>query len=272
MSPISRRSFIKGAIAVGITPLALNADVIKKSQGLKFIHVTDSHFDLQNEYSVQSLKTMVLFINEHYKDLDFVLFGGDNYNHTKDVHEAHEFKKIVSQLNVPFYAVRGNKEASQKEFNELFVDGMGLKTNDRDWLLEKNGYMILGLDSSTEGASNGSYDDETIKFAQSILEKEKPTIILNHHPYTNYWGGTEKKDIHKYVLNNTNEVQEKLFKYPNLLLTLSGHKHIDSSSEINGTKVIATRALMSPQNIKSFPMRYVEIDGKKVHEKLVYTV
>jgi Icc protein len=104
-----------------------------------------------------------------------------------------------------------------------------------------------------------------------VLKKVKPTLILNHHPYTNYWGGTEEKDIHKYVLNNTKETQKRLFGYKNLLLTLSGHKHIDSVTKINNVTTIVTRGFIRPKDLDVYPMRYVELHGNNITQKLIYT-
>lgn len=120
-----------------------------------------------------------------------------------------------------------------------------------------------------KGANNGLYTKVTFLFAKSTLENSKPTIILNHHPYTNYWKGTEEADLHKYVLNNTEEVQKTLFTYPNLLMTLSGHKHIDSVTEIQKTKIIVTRGFVRPLDM--YPMRYVEMNNHTISEKLIYT-
>ena len=172
---------------------------------------------------------------------------------------------------MPFFAVKGNKEASQKEFEELFINPSKLNKHGKNWILSKNGFIILGLDSSIKDANNGLFDTNTISFAKKILDKNQPTVILNHHPYTNFWNGTNSDDIHKYVLNNTKEVQKKLFQCPNLLLTLSGHKHIDSVSHIHGVKVIATRALIRPLDVQNFPMRYIHLHGTTINEKLIYT-
>jgi Icc protein len=92
-----------------------------------------------------------------------------------------------------------------------------------------------------------------------------------HHPYTNYWASKDKADIHKYVLNNTSHVQKEIFSYENLILTLSGHKHIDSVSEIQGTKVIVTRGFVRPLDLEMYPMRYIRLNGTKIEEKLIYT-
>jgi len=279
MSKISRRNFLKTAVAVSSMPLLASAQETKK-ETLKFIHVTDSHMDLGDNDSVEAMWLMAEFINNNYKDLDFVLFGGDNFNNNapKDS-DALKFKEIADTLHCPYYSVRGNKESfpngdkqiNLEEFKNMFCSAKELHVKGKDWLLQTKGYNILGLDSCIENHNNGKYTQETIAFAEKILQQNKPTVILNHHPYTNYWGGTEKKDIHKYVLNNTDEVQNKLFHYSNLILTLSGHKHIDSVKEIQGTKVIVTRGFVRPLDLDMYPMRYVELNANDINEKLIYT-
>jgi len=279
MPKISRRNFLKTAAALSSMPLLATAQETKK-EIVKFIHVTDSHMDLSDPDSVEAMELMAEFINNNYKDLDFVLFGGDNFNNNapKDS-DALKFKEIADRLHCPYYTVRGNKESfpsadkqiNLKEFQQMFCSAEALHVKGKEWLLQTKGYNILGLDSCIENQNNGVYTPETIAFAEEILKQNRPTVILNHHPYTNYWGGTEQKDIHKYVLNNTDEVQKRLFKYDNLLVTLSGHKHIDSVKELQGTKVIVTRGFVRPLDLDMYPMRYVELDGTTVHEKLIYT-
>ncbi len=275
MQKISRRSFIKNTLAMTTLPLLAQAKT--KEDDLRFIHITDSHMDLSDEESINAMELMVTFINENYKDLDFVVFGGDNFNNNaKDNADALKFKEIIDKLHCPSYLVRGNKEAqvdklSLDAFNSLFLSTDSIYVEGRNWLLQHKSYLILGLDSCVENANNGIYTDETINFAQRALKTAKPSIIVNHHPYTNYWKGTDKKDIHKYVLGNTKEVQEKLFSYENLILTLSGHKHIDSVSKIKNTKVVVTRGFIRPLDLDMYPMRYVKIVDKEVQEKLIYT-
>ncbi len=281
MSKLTRRSFLKTTAALSTLPFIAEASSASHEQTLKFIHITDSHMDMDIPESVESIKLMVSFINEKYQALDFVLFGGDNFNNNvKGDEDAVLFKNILSKLHCPFYVVRGNKESTPLDegyginlaaFKELFLKDSALVVSGRDWLVEKNGYMILGLDSCIENQNNGLYTKETLAFAEKILREGKPTLILNHHPYTNYWKGTDKKDLHKYVLGNTQETQKRLFKYDNLILTLSGHKHIDSVLEIEKTKVMVTRGFKRPLDKNQYPMRYVKLRGEKIEEKLIYT-
>ncbi len=280
MKKISRRSFLKTTAMLSTLPLMAKESKEEAKESLRFIHVTDSHMDLQDDESVEAIVLLVDFINKNYKDLDFVLFGGDNFNNNvKGNQDALKFKELISKLHCPSYVVRGNKESSPKpddginltDFKTLFMADKALKVSGHDWAIEKKGYQILGLDSCIEHQNNGLYTKETIAFAKEALKSGKPTVILNHHPYTNYWGGTEAKDIHKYVLGNTKEVQKEIFPAKNLLLTLSGHKHIDSVSQIQGTKVIVTRGFVRPLDLDQYPMRYVEITDNKIADKLIYT-
>ncbi len=282
MPNLSRRTFLKTTAALtAALPLAADAKEEHTAQSLKFIHITDSHMDLQDSDSVEAMKIAVTFINRNYKDIDFVLFGGDNFNNNvPGDKDAKTFKSIINTLHCPAYLVAGNKEVSPKprgdkqnfeDFANMFFDRKDMHIVGRDWMIEKNGYTVLGLNSNIDNQNNGRYTKETINFAKKVLAKGKPTIILNHHPYLNYWRGTDPKDIHKYVLGNTDEVKEELFRYENLLLTLSGHKHIDNESTIYGTKAITTRGFIRPLDLDQYPMRYVELNGTNITHKLIYT-
>lgn len=282
MEQQSRRNFFKGAVALAAIPLVASETKteVSKPSSLKIVHITDAHMDMGNPESVEALKIAVEYLNTHYKDLDCVLFGGDNFNNNmKENSDALVYKEIVEKLHCPIYHVRGNKESSPandkridlEEFKKLFMSYKGMTVEGKDWAVEINGHLILGLDSCMENANNGEFTKETLAFAKKMLELKKPTLLLNHHPYTNYWGSTDAKDIDKYVLGNSEETIKALFEYPNLLVTLSGHKHIDNIKMINKVKTITTRGFIRPLDLDEYPMRYVEIKENEVSEKLIYT-
>ena len=280
MPKLSRRNFFKGAAALAAMPLVAGEQTKTAPQTLKLVHITDAHMDLGNPDSVEALKMAVNYLNKHYPDLDCVLFGGDNFNNNmKADSDALVYKEIVEKLHCPAYHVRGNKEANPANdmqidlaaFKKLFMSYKELTVEGKDWAVEKNGYLILGLDSCIEHADNGEYTKETLAFAKKMLDLGKPTIILNHHPYTNYWCGTDSKDIHKYVLGNAKETIDALFGYDNLIATLSGHKHIDNIKLVNKVKTVTTRGFIRPLDLDEYPMRYIEITGNELSEKLIYT-
>lgn len=281
MEKISRRGFFKGAAVLAAMPLVASEQAkVNKPNTLKVVHITDAHMDLGNPDSVEALKMAVTYLNTHYTNLDCVLFGGDNFNNNmKADSDALVYKEIVEKLHCPVYHVRGNKESSPandnrihlEEFKKLFMSNKELTVEGKNWAVEINGHIILGLDSCIENKNNGIYEKETLTFAKKMLDLGKPTLMLNHHPYTNYWCGTEAKDIHKYVLGNGEETIKALFDYPNLLVTLSGHKHIDNIKMINKVKTITTRGFIRPLDLDEYPMRYIKIKENEVSEKLIYT-
>ena len=95
----TRRKFMKGALALGILPLSVVAEEKiqpkkEEDKTLRFIHITDSHMDLQDEDSVEAMESMVAFVNKEYTNLDFVLFGGDNFNNLEETTIEGEFINI----------------------------------------------------------------------------------------------------------------------------------------------------------------------------------
>jgi len=243
--------------------------------------VTDTHLDLGKPKSVTWVERLVEKINREFSSVDFVLFGGDNFNNNVSGDaDALKFKRIVDSLNRPWYAVRGNKEScprpkddplGQDDFARMFFPS-DLKVTGRDWRLDKGRYSVLGLDTTIEQQGNGIYTPETLAFVEREL-KTNPArhyILLNHQTYGNFWGGTAQSDIHKYVLNNVEEVKKRLFHYPNLKLAISGHKHLDHVGESGTVKVISTLGFVVSQDSEDdHRFRFVEIKGSAVTQKIV---
>ncbi|HDZ22486.1 hypothetical protein LCGC14_0494730 [marine sediment metagenome] len=294
MRAITRREFL----ATGATALAVGAvgsmlvgceevpgpdhTDAEGSPVLRFAHITDSHMDLGRPTTVTWLERFVTAINEDFKDIDFVLVGGDNFNNNVPGDtDAVRFKTIMDELRCPAYSVRGNKESSpkpygdpidQRQFAEMFFPP-DVTVHGRDWLIEKGGYLLLGVDTTLKQKDNGRYSDESLAFVEGHLQADpnRQVIVLDHHVYDNFWNSTNEKDIHKYVLNNVEQVKGRLFKYPNLLLLLCGHKHLDDVHQVGATTVAATPGFVVPwgpqANHRRF--RHVEIRDGHVSERLV---
>lgn len=287
MESFSRREFLKnGALGLAGCTLAssfVGCQSLPTSQDgyLRFIHVTDTHLDLGSPRTVTWVEMLADKINREFSSVDFVLFGGDNFNNNVPGNsDALKFKKIASGLKCPWYSVRGNKESTPKpkddplnhsDYARMFFPS-DLKVSGRDWKLEKGKYTILGLDTTMDQHDSGIYTPETLDFVEKEL-KTNPNryyILLNHQTYWNFWGGTDKGDIHKYVLNNVDEVKKRLFGYPNLKLTLSGHKHLDHVGQSETVQVISTLGFVVPQNSENdHRFRFVEIKDGAVTQKVV---
>ena len=287
----TRRDFLKkgalglaaGALAPGLTSCG-GGGKGKKEGTLRLLHVTDTHLDLKIPETARWMEMLAKKIDGLPEPVDLVLFGGDNFNNNvPGKADAERFKKILSGLGVPWYAVRGNKESTPKpagdplnqaDFAAMFFSAPGLEVSGRDWKLKKGNYTILGVDSTLEGKGNGLFSEETLSFVEKEL-RDNPNrlhILLDHHPYSNYWGGKDPKDLHKYVLGNAEEVRKRLFKYPNLILTLSGHKHLDHVSREGHLTVIATAGFIVPQdpaNTDDHRFRLVELQGRTLRQRLL---
>ncbi len=291
MKPISRRIFIKksllGLAGYGLASGFLGGLPVEATTGesaapdlkdecLSFIHVTDTHLDLGKPQSVSWLEMFVERINKDYSHIDLVVFGGDNFNNNvPGQKDAETFKKIVDQLKCPWYSVRGNKESSPKPANDplnqddyakMFFTS-GAKVSGRDWSLEKGRYTILGVDTTIEHHNNGMFTPESMDFVEDQLKnnKDRYFILLNHQVYWNFWGEKDQAAIHKYVLNNADQVKKRLFKYPNLKLTLSGHKHLDNVTRDGHVNVISTLGFIVPQGTKKdHQFRVVEMKNGNI--------
>lgn len=289
MKSITRRDFLTlgaGVLAGGVVASALPGvellPTTKLTRTLRFIHIADSHMDLGRPQTVTWMEKFIETVNRDFKTIDFVLAGGDNFNNNVPGNaDAVRFKKMIDRLHCPVYSVRGNKESTpkpetdpvnQQQFASMFFRP-DLTVVGRDWKLEKGNYVILGIDTTIEQKDNGRFSAQSLAFAEKELKgnPRKQYILLNHQVYSNFWNSTDKKDIHKYVLNNVDEVKSRLFNYPNLRLALCGHKHLDNVGRIRSTTVIATPGFVVPWGAKldRRRFRYVEIQDDRIHEKLI---
>ncbi len=297
MTSRTRREFLRdgafvltsGALATGLLGcrmLTSEPESVNDGDTLRFIHVTDTHLDLAKPKTVKWVEMMVNKVNKDFSSVDFVLFGGDNFNNNvAGKSDAVKFKKIADGLRPPWYSVRGNKEScptpkgdplGQSDYARMFFPS-GLEIVGRDWKFNKGSYTILGIDTTLEQKNNGIYTPASLAFAEDQLKKhlDRYHVLLNHQTYGNFWGGTEKADIHNYVLNNADEVKKRLFSYRNLTLTLSGHKHLDNISRAKGVTVIATLGFVVPQDPNDeddHRFRYIEIRKGAVEQRLVSIV
>ncbi len=297
---ISRRTVLQGGLAgaAGVAlgcggkpaasaPVAMptQADKPAIKETIRFIHVTDTHLDLQNPQSVLMVERFAEKVATNYSDIDFVLFGGDNFNNNVETgKDANRLKEILKTIPAPTYSVRGNKEShhvgeasgySLQMFQDDF--GKGVTWSGRDWKLDAGPVTILGIDTTIDGQDNGLFAAESLSFVETELSANpnKRHVLLSHHPYNNFWGGTTEGDLHKYVLGNSEEVRNRLFHHNNLALTLTGHKHLDDISEAFGTKVIATVGFVMPQdpnNLEDRRFRVVEIGANVLEQQLVSIV
>lgn len=242
---------------------------------IRFVQVTDSHFESGHQGSIQMLTDTVKDINK-LKDISFVVFTGDNIDHPREQNLV-DFLDIVNKLNVPYYLVMGNhdpfkSQGLSKERYTQVVREHNWKWLYRGWnyTFKKNGYVFIVLDGAKEviPGTGGYYRDDTLAWFDKQLTKyeNKPVIVFQHFPVL------ESKDFSESRYKTHKVYQpEKYFnvlnKHHNVLAIVSGHLHINSEVMQDGVYHINTPALMSD------PHRYkiIDIVSKNGLSPIVYT-
>ena len=96
----------------------------------KFIQVTDLNYQ-NNPTSIENFNNLIKSINET-KDLDFVVFTGDNIKKS-DKSDMKDFFKKAKKINVPYYVQFGDTDCSRN----------ALRKSDAQKLLSRNSFYRI---------------------------------------------------------------------------------------------------------------------------------
>ncbi len=277
---IGKAVFIGGLLVGNFTGCTTASKKDKETKGgrkktIKFAHITDTHvtFTGKNgtalfEESFDIFRNVIDQIKE-MRDIDFILFGGDNINNTDPGTKGfEEFMNIVSNVRIPYFAQFGNRESSpippgvalSKEQYATKMKGHGLDAGRYAWSVSPApGLRILGLDTSIEGHDNGEIPQTELKWIKEEIAKYPHDMIatLSHHLFLPTWGN---KDIpkwkKKYLLKNYQEVNTILEGAPQVKACLMGHHHVSKIQTVNGLHYIASPATVQyPHAFRTITIR-----------------
>lgn len=248
------------------------------SQEIKFVQITDSHFSasLQSasqrdvEGSQKYLENTIKDING-LKDLDFVVFTGDNIDQANP-DELKKFIKIANKLNAPYYVVIGNHEVfKSQKFTKK--DYMGIvskyskncRTKDANYVFKDKGVVFLVVDGAKEVIPGpaGYYKKDTLKWLDKELTKYKhdKVVILQHFPIVPPYFNRSHSTY------NIEDYFAVLKKHTNVIAIFSGHYHANGEQMKDGIYHVSTPALVeSPHNYK-----IIEIVCKNKKDCQIYT-
>lgn len=242
---------------------------------IRFVQVTDVHFDRNVPSKVTVLKDTVNDINK-LKDVSFVVFTGDNINHPVP-EDLVEFVKIVNRLRVPYYVVLGNHDVSKsrnlsKERYSEIIRENNIFWVRRKWnyAFKKKGYTFIFVDGSKEIIPGpvGYYRKDTLEWLDKKLSdnKKSPVVILQHYPIIDAkeFGSARLKTHRTYEPEKYFEV---LNKHNNVIAILSGHYHVNSETMLDGIYHITTPSLISA----SHSYKIIDIVSKKGFTPIIYT-
>ena len=213
---------------------------------MRFVQVSDVRFDVGQDNNL--FKRVITDINKQ-KDVDFVVFTGDNINKpTKKNLEG--FLAEAKKLNSPFYIVLGDKdvnkrkEMSKKEYLKIVSKKVRRhKFLEPNYTFEKKGVVFIVADGSKEviPSTNGFYKDNVLSFVEEELNNnsKKNVIILQHFPLI------PPSDKETYYTFKPEEYLKILYTHPNVKAVVSGHFGVNSEINKNGIVHITTSGLPS---------------------------
>lgn len=297
MSSLNRREFLKVVAATGLTGYIQSypketahanerymrrREFLPELKPFKFAHVTDTHLSTTGKngaaLKAESIKIFedVLAQLNSMTDLDFILFGGDNWDNTdKGTPDADKFLDMVKDLRAPYLIQFGNREAApmppgdptnKEDFVNIFR-GHGFQEGAFWWEVEIiPGVIVIGLDTSIKGHNDGAVPEEEIQWLKERLEGDEGqfTIVLTHHLFLPAWAPKEIPKWDKnYLIANSVGVRPILEESRKVKLVLSGHHHVTRIDVINELPYIASPATVQyPHAFRTF---HVDGNTAKLH-------
>jgi Icc protein len=277
---MTRRTFIKkaaaaGALAAGNTaPGSLFVSFAEAIDlpGFNFAHVTDLHLDVNGENSWQYReKSIPLFISAlrqlgRLPKLNFVVFGGDQIHYGPNDRESLDvFQQWTAHLNMPYYILLGNTEASpvhgvSKLTKEDFIKawtGRGLRPGHTSWAFDPvRGVRVIGWDVTVDGRPHGEAGPEGMQWLKNELRahRNKKLIILFTHqllmpttprdtsPEWSFW-----------MVKNHTAVRDMIARFPNVRLVISGHHHASKVETLGRITYVSDPAVVTyPCSFRAF--------------------
>ncbi len=226
-----------------------------RAEEFKFALVTDIHLG-NNINASKDLQNTINSINDN-AEIKFVFVSGD-ITEEGDRYSLQEAKKLLDQLNIPYFAVPGNHETKWNEsgvtdFNKIFG-------NDRFKFKYKN-FIFLGFNSGPViRMMDGHVGIQDIIWLKEELDKMKENeaaIIITHYPL-------QQGDV-----DNWYEVTDLLRQY-NVKAILGGHHHTNHLTAYDDIPAFINRSnLRGKEPFGGYSIYTITNDSIIVSEKII---
>ena len=232
--------------------LSLFLNLVGLAREVKLIHITDIDLNLKNAYKLQET---IKEINE-YKDVDFVLFGGNNIV-SANIDNLNAFCYLLKKVNKKAVVLLGSNDVLSsngidKEYYLKKVARSKMHSKKPNYTFKKQGYLFVVMDGVKQyfKSTNGYYNKDELLWLDKTLDKNKDekVIILQHFPILNdssKWLETAKIE----------EYEEVLAKHKNVKVIISGHYDKNQEVKKDGIYHIVTENYS-----KSGAYKTIEID------------
>jgi len=241
-----------------------------------FIHVTDTH--LSNSVDVVTPFVESVNVEQYHPRPDFIVFGGDNINGSKDdgavcEREMPMLRNRLEELQVPYYVICHNHDTWGEscrgaQFRRYFGDRFDCTVELPDGFtaicvsgMYVDGEVVSGI------ADKVSWLDDTLGemrsrkvllFSHAPLFPARKPVPESHRPMLKH----ERWEASNFCLTpeRSGPVRDAIARNGNVIAHYSGHCHVHSVTESAGTHYITTAALAT----QPWEYRYVEVYSNRM--------
>lgn len=234
-----------------LTVIFLSFGVCAKE--VKMIFMTDINLNQKNAYKFQET---IKEINS-YKDVDFVVFGGNNIARA-NVENLNLLTYLIKKVNKKTYVLLGSSDVlssnaiDKKYYMKRIARAEFRHSKKPNYVFKKNNYIFVAMDGSKQyfQSTNGYYTKEELAWLKKTLDKykDKNIIILQHFPLletSSQWLQTAKTEDYINLLKN----------YNNVKVIISGHYDENKELKKDGIYHIITESYSN-----SGAYKIIEID------------
>jgi 3',5'-cyclic-AMP phosphodiesterase len=211
---------------------------MKQLSPLSIAQITDIHLFANENQSLlgvptmQSLGTVIEYLQAHQQELDLLLLTGD-LSGDGEIESYDNLRSLLCPLQIPTYWLPGNHDRAIAMSEVL---SFGLISQRKSF--ERGGWNFILLDSSVDGKVHGNLSAESIIWLDAQLKatKDIPTIVTLHHPpfsVNSHW-------LDASMLQNPEEFFAVLDAYPKVKLVVFGHIHQEFKKHRQGVDYLGT--------------------------------
>jgi len=259
MPPLSRREFIRSALATGIVAAAPRLLAADDAPLYSFAVVADPHLSENDRFcpgaGVEKFGRVCAKIDAMAKRPDFMLICGDLH--------VHKLKEALSKASVPVHVTPGNHESrkARATLREMFpADFKG-----KDFYTFKHkGCKVISLCTAIPGDHVGHLSSEGItpKTGQcawleaELAEPAMHTFVFGHIP-----PHPEGKDVNSFLGQNDSRYMVDLIEKRQPTALFFGHQHRRRRFTIGKSEVFVLRS--ANWNIGRQPIGFLMVHVRK---------
>ncbi len=187
----------------------------------RFVQISDVHL---NPHTEPFLRAACAFVNERIEPA-FVVVTGDNAGSSTPAAQRGFRDLLAASLKAPWFVIRGDNWP--RNFTAVF--------GSFQWSFDCGGIHLIasGLDVDVENLGIGRFLPESLTWIREDLNRngDRPVVYFQHEP------------IQPPTFLDARRLDRLLESNPNVLLTMSGHLHMDLASRTGRVVHIIAPAL-----------------------------